>query len=180
MSIRRRALTGAFLFGALLLAAPRARAEGGSGGFFKTVSFMVASSSGPVSWVNVPSVSIEPYTGLTAGLLSVWARADRNEVRHIFAPSFTHNPLFGWTTSARYYYYPSRATHLYAVASLSERTDQQAFLRYTHVETCAHELAYHAEFNHEVAGAQRFYGFGSASPKGAESDYTLDQTVALA
>src|SRR2546421_562512 len=71
-------------------------------------------------------------TGPTYGLLPVLVLADEENrhIRHLLAPSYTYNSLFGQTGTMRYYWYPTDESQFVTIGSYSQHTNREIKVRY--------------------------------------------------
>src|SRR5712691_2900102 len=77
-------------------------------------------------FVWLPAISTDPNSGPTYGILPVMVISDRiqHHIRHLIAPSYTYNSLFGQTVTGRYYFYPTDDSQLFTTASYSTNTNR--------------------------------------------------------
>jgi len=137
------------------------------------------------SWRNnifvwLPAISTDPNTGPTLGILPVLVLSDQHSkrIRHLVAPSYTYNDLFGQTGTFRYYYYPTETSQLYSVLSLSSRTNREAKLRYENPALNDGVYYLRTEGYMKINGSERFYGIGPDTRQGDESGYvSKDMTL---
>jgi len=148
--------------------------------FLLGASKVMTHSWGDNIFVWLPAVSTDPNTGPTYGILPVLVLADKitHHIRHLIAPSYTYNELFGHTGTWRYYYYPTDASQLFTTASISQRTNHEIKARYEN--TSAHDgiLYVRAESYYRADGSNRFFGIGPQSREGDETGYVLKEGVA--
>jgi hypothetical protein len=126
--------------------------------------------------VYLPALSTDPNSGATLGFMPVWLLQDeRKVIRHIIAPSVTHNGIFGVTPTIRYYHYPHPDAQLFFIGSKSQTTNERLTLRY--IDPHFHGFLFvGGELSHQIEGSNRFFGFGPNTPHSAESTYSLDES----
>src|SRR5262249_28720516 len=100
--------------------------------FFRAVAKVMTLSWDDNIFVWLPAISTDPNAGPTFGLMPVLvlSNPENHHIRHLIAPSYTYNGLFGQTVTGRYYFYPTDASQLYAVASYSQHTNRELKARY--------------------------------------------------
>lgn len=133
-------------------------------------------------FVWLPAISTDPNTGPTYGLMPVLVLADpaTHHIRHLVAPSYTRNSLFGQTGTLRYYWYPTDASQLYATGSLSEHVNREVKVRYENTSARDGVLYLRGEVYQNVDASSRFFGQGPQTHEGDESGYTGKASVARA
>ncbi len=147
--------------------------------FLGAVAKVMTKSWGPNIFVWLPAISTDPNTGPTMGVLPVLVLADTesHHIRHLLAPSYTYNSLFGQTGTMRYYWYPTDASQLFAVGSLSERTNREIKVRYENPALLDGGMYFRGEVHYNVKGSNRFFGPGPESHPGDESGYTSKEAL---
>jgi len=147
--------------------------------FFAAAAKVMTKTWGSNIFVWLPAISTDPNAGPTFGILPVWVMADpaSHHIRNLVAPSYTYNSLFGQTGTARYYFYPTDASQLYANASISQHTNHELKARYQN--TAAREGIFYidAEAYNSVDGSPRFYGIGPQTHHGDETGYVARDSV---
>jgi hypothetical protein len=150
--------------------------------FLGAASKVMTKSWGPNLFVWLPAVSTDPNAGPTGGFLPVMLLEDpvTHHIRHLFAPSYTYNDLFGQTGTWRYYYYPTDASQLFTLASYSEHTNREAKVRYENSAARDGVLYLNAESYYSADASNRFFGIGPQTSEGDETGYTSKDSVARA
>lgn len=129
--------------------------------------------------VYFPAFKTDPNAGPTYGVMPVWLWLDdAGAIRHIVAPSATHNAILGVTGTARYFFYPDAYSKLFAVAARSAHSDFRLAVRYNR-EPRREGPILDVYANHEAEGTKRFFGVGARSAASAETDYRWRQDEAL-
>lgn len=131
-------------------------------------------------FVWLPAVSTDPNAGPTYGVLPVLVLADPNshQIRHLLAPSYTYNELFGQTGTMRYYWYPSNSSQFVTIGSYSQHTNREIKVRYENTALQDGVLYFRAEAYYEADGSRRFFGLGPETRKSDESGFTSQDSVA--
>jgi hypothetical protein len=147
--------------------------------FFKKVADVMTTSWNNNIFVWLPAVSTDPNTGPTYGILPVLVLSDPNEhhIRHLLAPSYTYNELFGQTVTGRYYFYPTAESQLFATASFSARTNRELKIRYEDAELLGGRIFLRTEAYYDVDGSQRFFGIGPNTRESDEAGFTSHDRV---
>jgi hypothetical protein len=147
--------------------------------FFNSAAKIMTTKWGDNIFVWLPAIATDPNTGPTFGLMPVLVLADpsTHHIRHLVAPSYTGNELFGQTVTARYYFYPDETSQLYTIGSYSQHTNRELKIRYENASAQDGVLYLRGEAYYNVDGSQRFYGLGPATNSGDESGYTAKDTV---
>lgn len=147
----------------------------------RAVAGVLTDMDGPVGRVYFPVLIANPNSGVTVGILPVWLLTDvRHEIRHIVAPMFTYNRIFGPAFSGTYYYYPGSRSAFRAILERSEKSNHRAAARFESLEFLDGRCILKLEGNYEADGAPRFFGVGPASAKADESSYRLLERMAKA
>jgi outer membrane protein assembly factor BamA len=151
----------------------------GSEKFFNFVARVMTTTWNQNIFVWLPAVSTDPNTGPVYGLMPVLVLADpaSRHIRHLVAPSYTHNRLFGQTVTGRYYFYPDDDSQLYATASFSQHTNREFKIRYENTSALDGILYVRGESYYCVDGSLRFFGIGPATTRDDEAGYTGKDTV---
>ncbi len=137
------------------------------------INVMIAASPGKTR-VYLPAPSSDPNSGVTVGVLPVFLFVDDKEVvRHILAPSLTYNKIFKANATFRYYWYPRPGSQFFTLASYALETDRRFTLRYEDPKFFRDWLYFKFDYTIHRDGANRFFGFGSDSQLGSQSNYTL-------
>lgn len=152
----------------------------GADRFFAGAAQVMTHSWGDKLFVWLPAISTDPNAGPTYGLMPVLviSHPETHHIRQLIAPSYTYNSLFGQTGTARYYFYPTEASQLYAVGSISQHTNREIKLRYEN--TAAHDgvLYVRGEVYYSADASARFYGLGETTHEDDVSGYTAkDSTI---
>jgi hypothetical protein len=142
--------------------------------FFAAVTKLMTKSWGNNVFVWLPAFSTDPNAGPTTGILPVLVLADpqTQHIRHLVAPSYTFNTLFGQTVTGRYYFYPTDASQLYAIASYSQHTNREYKVRYENTSAYEGVLYLGGEVYYSEDGSLRFFGLGPKTNQSDESGYT--------
>jgi hypothetical protein len=132
--------------------------------------------------IPLPVYATNPNEGDTWGVLPVILRVcpDDQHTEAIFAPSLTWNSVIRYTTTFRWFHYPSPDTTVTAIASVSTRTNYEALLRRLRLPNGAGAVTDEAWFRAQRSVFQRFFGFGPDTPSTAESSYTIRRFVGSA
>jgi len=130
-------------------------------------------------FVWLPAISTDPNTGPTMGVLPVLVLADpeTHHIRHLFAPSYTYNELFGHTGTWRYYFYPTDASQLFTTASYSQHTNREVKARYENTAARDGVLYIRAESYYAIDASNRFFGIGPQTREGDEAGYTSKDAI---
>ncbi|OGR90602.1 MAG: hypothetical protein A2992_00100 [Elusimicrobia bacterium RIFCSPLOWO2_01_FULL_59_12] len=150
--------------------------------FFGAVADLMTTAWNRNIFVWLPAFSTDPNTGPTYGLLPVLvlAEPEHGHIRHLFAPSYTNNSLFGQTLTGRYYFYPTDESQLFATGSYSQHTNREVKIRYEDAAFIGGRAFIRAEGYFDVDGSQRFFGIGPETREEDESGYTgRDKVVHL-
>ncbi len=147
--------------------------------FFAAAARVMTRSWGGNIFVWLPAISTDPNTGPTYGILPVVVLADpvSHHIRHLLAPSLTHNDLFGVTATGRYYFYPTDASQLYATASVSQHANHEIKARYENTAAEEGVLYVRGEAYYSVDASPRFFGLGAGTHEGDETGYTAKESV---
>ncbi len=150
--------------------------------FLGAAAKIMTKSWGDNIFVWLPALSTDPNSGPTAGVLPVMVLSDKttHHIRHLFAPSYTYNELFGQTGTWRYYYYPTDASQLFTIASISQHTNRELKARYENSSARDGVLYVRAESYYTVDASNRFYGIGPKTLNKDETGYTSKDAVASA
>jgi hypothetical protein len=159
---------------------PAAPPKSGADRFFNGAAKIMTKSWGPNLFVWLPAISTDPNAGPTIGIMPVLVIADpqTHQIRRLVAPSYTYNPLFGQTLTARLYYYPTDASQLYTAASYSQHTNRELKGRYENTAALDGVLYLRAESYYNADGSAHFYGIGPRTREDDETGYTAKASVA--
>lgn len=152
----------------------------GADRFFNAAAKIMTKSWKGNIFVWLPAISTDPNAGTTIGILPVLVLADENthHIRHLLAPSYTYNELFGQTGTMRYYFYPTDTSQLYANASISQHTNRELKVRYENPALRDGLYYWRAEAYYSADGSERFYGLGPNSRSSNETGFvSKDSTV---
>lgn len=146
--------------------------------FAGAATIMTRSWKGNI-FVWLPAISTDPNTGPTYGLMPVLVLSDpiSHHIRHLLAPSYTYNRLFGQTGTLRYYWYPTEASQYVTILSYSQHVNKEAKVRYENTSLMDGVLYLRAEAFHDVDASHRFFGLGPTSRESDESGYTSKDNV---
>lgn len=137
------------------------------------INVMVAASPGKTR-VYLPAPSSDPNSGITVGVLPVFMFVDdKEEIRHILAPSLTWNRIFKLNSTFRYYWYPRPGAQLFVLGAYAMETNRRATVRYEDPSFFADwfYFKFDATANHD--GSFRFFGVGPDTREEAQTNYTL-------
>jgi hypothetical protein len=150
--------------------------------FFAAAAKVMTKSWNGNIFVWLPAISTDPNAGPTYGILPVLVLSDpqTHHIRHLLAPSYTYNSLFGQTGTMRYYWYPNDSSQYVAIGSVSQHTNREAKVRYESTSLMEGILYVRGEAYYDVDGSRRFFGIGPESREGNQSGYTSRDTVARA
>ncbi len=142
--------------------------------FFGAVANFMTTSWNRNIFVWLPAFSTDPNTGPTYGILPVLVLSDKESghIRHLVAPSYTNNSLFGQTLTGRYYFYPTDESQLFATGSYSQHTNREVKVRYEDTEFLGGRAFVRGEGYFDVDGSQRFFGIGPSTQERDEAGYT--------
>jgi hypothetical protein len=142
--------------------------------FLQTIAKVITTTWDNNIFVWLPAISTDPNTGPTYGILPVLVLSEpvHHHIRHLFAPSYTYNALFGETVTGRYYFYPTDQSQLYTTVSDSTRTNRTVKMRYEDSAFLGGRAYIRAEGYYDGDGSKRFFGVGPGTLSGGESGYT--------
>jgi outer membrane protein assembly factor BamA len=131
-------------------------------------------------FVWLPAISTDPNSGPTYGLLPALVLSDSvtHHIRHLFAPSYTHNATFGETGTWRYYFYPTDQSQLFTTASYSQHTNRTVKIRYENSAFWDGLAFVRLEGYYNADGSLRFFGIGPGTVSQDETGYTGHDKVA--
>jgi hypothetical protein len=130
-------------------------------------------------FIPIPEVGTDPNSGTTLGLLGVYLKTDeQRSIRRIFAPDIIYNPQLGWGSRFRVFGYPSKDTEWYAVAGAKQRIEREVDLSYATGLTRQEPVSAAVRLVHDRSATERFFGFGNATGRGTETNYTREQSYA--
>ncbi len=131
-------------------------------------------------FVWLPAISTDPNAGPTYGILPVLVLSDpaSHHIRHLLAPSYTYNSLFGQTGTGRYYFYPTDSSQLFLTGSVSEHVNKEIKGRFVDSEFLGGRAFIFGEGQRTTDGSMRFFGIGPSSRSSDEAGYTMTQTAA--
>jgi hypothetical protein len=131
-------------------------------------------------FVWLPAIATDPNAGPTYGVLPVTVISNpvTNHIRHLLAPSYTYNSIFGQTATMRYFYYPTDESQLYTIGSFSQHTNREIKVRYENTAAWDGMGYVYAEGAHDVDASDRFYGLGPGTHSQDETGYTAGDTYA--
>lgn len=166
-----------------LLGAPRAAAqaqppptpfEDAADRFLRRTADVFTSNSAAFGQVHLPVVYYNPNAGPTYGVLPVWLVHDpQGNIRHLFAPMFTYNSVFGAAFAGNYYFYPSRDAKLRLLAEKSEKSNYRFAFRYDDRQFLDGRATVLLDTNYEADGSVQFFGVGPGSSQGDEESVRL-------
>jgi hypothetical protein len=141
--------------------------------FFNTAAKIMTKSWGHNLFVWLPAISTDPNSGPTVGILPVLVISDptSHRIRHLIAPSYTYNELFGQTITSRYYFYPTEASQMYVNASISQYVNRELKFRYENPAADDGVLYVKGEVYRNVDASPRFFGLGPETHEQDESGY---------
>jgi outer membrane protein assembly factor BamA len=121
----------------------------------------------------IPSISTDPNSGKTIGILPVWLHTDENRnITRIFAPDVTHNQYFGWGAHARLFAYPSNDEQWSIVAGAREKVERGVDLQYQLGRLHQGKFTSTSDVDFDRDGTPRFYGVGNNTKQSAQTNYT--------
>jgi hypothetical protein len=132
----------------------------------------------PNSWpfIPVPEIATDPNGGTTIGVLPVILFTDtKNQIRDIFAPDINWNTTLGPGGNFRYLSYPSEDTNWYVVGGGSQDIARKVDLDYQTGRTHQKWFSFEGRFYFERDPTERFFGTGSDSSEGNQTNYTTEQ-----
>lgn len=152
----------------------------GADRFFNAAAKIMTKSWRGNIFVWLPAISTDPNTGPTMGIMPVLVLADpaTHHIRHLLAPSYTYNELFGQTVTGRYYFYPTDSSQLYSAASYSQHVNRELKLRYENADALDGVLFLRGETFYNKDASLRFFGIGPDTRKSDETGYTGETGVA--
>jgi hypothetical protein len=146
-----------------------------------------APGTGLTSWFNpssapfipVPSIGVDPNSGVTLGILPVWIHTDdQHQITRIIAPDVLHNPDFGWGGDARIYAYPSEDRQWSVVAGIMQRVERGIDVEYDDGRLRERRWSITGSLIYDRNGSPRFYGIGNNSTPSEQTNYTDQQELA--
>ena len=146
-----------------------------------------APGTGLTSWFNpssapfipVPSIGVDPNSGVTLGILPVWIHTDdQHQITRIIAPDVLHNPDFGWGGDARIYAYPSEDRQWSVVAGIMQRVERGIDVEYDDGRLRERRWSITGSLIYDRNGSPRFYGIGNNSTPNEQTNYTDQQELA--
>ena len=125
-------------------------------------------------FIRLPVVDTDPNRGVTAGVMPIWVFKDSKDgrIRHIHAPSVTHNPVFRTIPTYRYYYYPTANSALNLRGSISQLADRELMADFEDMDFLGRGLVVAGRVQYNVEGSMRFYGIGPDTPRSDETNFT--------
>src|SRR3569832_1065905 len=104
--------------------APPSPFEGAADKLLRRTASLLPSESSAFGQVHLPVMYYNPNAAATYGFLPVWLIHDPSGgIRHMFAPMFTFNSVFGAAFSGNYYFYPAPDVMFCLVTEKSERSN---------------------------------------------------------
>jgi hypothetical protein len=89
---------------------------------------LIQEFGGCVPFLPLPEIAVDPNSGPTYGLLSVWLRTNANhDITQIIAPDLIYNDYFGYRAHARRYVYRSLDEQWSVSAGFMERVERSFF-----------------------------------------------------
>jgi hypothetical protein len=142
--------------------------------FFSGVAKVMTTTWNNNIFVWLPAFSTDPNTGPKYGLLPVLvlAESEHHHIRHLLAPSYTYNEIFGNTVTGRYYFYPTDESQLFTTASYSQHTNREVKLRYENTAFLGGRAYIRGEGYYDADGSLRFFGVGPGTHSQDEAGYT--------
>ncbi|MFA6091772.1 MAG: BamA/TamA family outer membrane protein [Elusimicrobiota bacterium] len=124
--------------------------------------------------VRLPVVDTDPNRGVTYGIMPilVFKEDGSTRIRQIHAPSLTHNEIFGYVPTYRYYLYPNDISALNLRIAGSMHADKEFMAAYEDSDFLARGWAVGWKAQYNVDGANRFFGLGPDSARLDEVNYT--------
>lgn len=126
-----------------------------------------------ISVVPLPEILTDPNEGNTYGLLPVLLLLDRQgRLEHIVAHDIRYNRITGLYPAFRLFGYPTLDQRYYVTLRKSERIDEDYIGEYEHAGILGGAVRFLANVTYWRDSRLRFFGFGNASNKGQETNYT--------
>ena len=133
------------------------------------------------SYIPIPEIVTDPNEGNTYGILGVVLFLDeKDEVRYMLAPDIAYNSTKGFFPTFRFFGYPSPSRRYSIIVGKSTTVDEDYELEYTDRGLWEGRAFLLASFVHERDSTERFFGFGNDSHESKESNYTDNDTEAIA
>jgi hypothetical protein len=130
-------------------------------------------------FIPIPEIGTDPNSGTTVGLLGVYLDTnEKKEITRIIAPDIIVNPELGYGAHFRLFSYPSKDTQWSAVVGAKERIERELDLTYATGITRQAPTSLAGRLVYDRSATERFFGFGNATARGAETNFTADQTYA--
>jgi Omp85 superfamily domain len=132
--------------------------------------------------IPLPVYATLPNEGNTWGVMPVFLRVcpEGERTESIIAPSLTWNSVIRYTSTVRWFYYPSDDTSMTLIGSASTRTNFNLLFVWQHVPTTPAVWTDEATVRVQRSVFFRFFGLGPDTLPGAESSYTGLRTYAIA
>lgn len=132
-------------------------------------------------FIRLPIMDTDPNRGVTVGVMPIAVIQGKTDdrIRQIHAPSVTYNKNFSVVPTYRYYFYPQEDASLILRGSAA-KYENEALGEYEDGSFLGTQIDLRGRVQINTDAGQRFYGFGPASDKSAESNYreSLFQTRA--
>jgi hypothetical protein len=146
----------------------------GSERFVRSLADLLTSEWRDNIVVWLPAIRTDPNSGTEWGVMPVLllVESPSRRIRHLIAPSYTYNRIFGHSAYGNYFYYPNDDAQLYLGASVSQRTNRELEAHYENKAIAGKWLYFDAHVDYAIYGTPRFYGLGPKTKKNSESGYT--------
>lgn len=124
--------------------------------------------------IPLPIYATLPQEGDTWGFLPVFLTVenDTQRTQQIIAPSISWNKIIRYTTTFRWYYYPSDEQSITLIPSISTNVNRGVLFQYFHQPQNAGRWTTDVELRVLRSLFFRFFGLGPDTPADAESSYT--------
>lgn len=129
----------------------------------------------------LPAVSANPNEGWTYGFMPAAVLTDpaTRRIRHIIAPSYLYNRLYGPGGALYYFFYPAKTSQLAVAGILGAHTYREATVHYENLAFLGGRFNVLAEGSSLRTASQRFYGIGPTAPSRGATGYVSEGARAL-
>lgn len=122
--------------------------------------------------IPLPVIAASPNEGVTTGVLVAFlAHNQGDEVTSLVAPQINYNPNFGMTYTLYAAFYPQQSRSVEINLSRSERVNDDYEAKFRDATLLQGKLESNVFLYHFTDGSARFFGFGSGSSQGDETNY---------
>lgn len=124
--------------------------------------------------IPLPVYATLPNEGSTYGFMPVFLMVENASERtqSILAPSVSWNRIIQYTTTFRWYFYPTPNDSIHFIPSLSSNVNRNLTLEYQHFHTEPGELTHETNLHFRRSLFYRFFGLGPYTEARAEASYT--------